>query len=101
MRACRWAIGQLENSSVAGLCRQLGTTWNTVWSSIKPLLVAADADESRFEDVTVLGVDEHVWHHVSTKPVEDGGRGPKELTGGGTSRLRGRVDLTRDQHGRV
>ena len=26
-------------------------------------------------------VDEHVWHHVSTKPVEEGGRGPKELTG--------------------
>ena len=38
--------------------------------------------------VTILGVDEHVWHHVSTKPVEDGGRGPKELTG--------MVDLTRD-----
>ena len=34
-----------------------------------------------------------VWHHVSTKPVEDGGRGPKELTG--------MVDLTRDQDGRV
>jgi len=41
----------------------------------------------------MLGVDEHVWHHVSTKPVEDGGRGPKELTG--------MVDLTRDQHGHV
>ena len=103
VRACRWAIGQLRrwghlplagaNSSVAGLCRQLGMTWNTVWSSIKPLLAAADVDESRFEDVTVLGVDEHVWHHVSTKPVEEGGRGPKELTG--------MVDLTRDEHGRV
>jgi transposase len=34
-----------------------------------------------------------VWHHVSTKPVEDGGRGPKELTG--------MVDLSRDQYGRV
>jgi transposase len=52
-----------------------------VWTSIKPLLQAADADPSRFEGVTRLGVDEHVWHHVSTKPVEDGGRGPKELTG--------------------
>jgi len=30
---------------------------------------------------------------VSTKPVEHGGRGPKELTG--------MVDLTRDEHGRV
>jgi hypothetical protein len=43
--------------------------------------------------VAILGVDEHVWHHVSTKPVEDGVRGPKELTG--------MVDLTRDEHGRT
>jgi transposase len=34
-----------------------------------------------------------VWHHVSTKPEEQGGRGPKELTG--------MVDLTRDERGRV
>ncbi len=33
------------------------------------------ADQSRFGGVTALGVDEHVRHHVSTKPVEDGGRG--------------------------
>jgi transposase len=37
-------------------------------------------DESRFPDGTALGVDEHAWHHVSTKPIEAGGRGPKELT---------------------
>jgi transposase len=94
-RACWWAIGQLrrEHASVAGIARQLGTTWRTVWRSIQPLLEAMAADETRFADVTSLGVDEHIWHHVSTKPVEDGGRGPKELTG--------MVDLTRDQHGRV
>ena len=90
-----WAIGQLrrEHASIQGLARQLGTTWKTVWRSVEPLLVAMAADPSRFDDVTALGVDEHVWHHVSTKPVEDGGRGPKELTG--------MVDLSRDQHGRV
>ena len=83
VRACWWAIGELrrEHASVQGLARRLGTTWRTVWTSIRPLLQAADADPSRFEGVTRLGVDEHVWHHVSTKPVEDGGRGPKELTG--------------------
>ena len=58
-----------------------------------PLLVKAAADEARFAGVTTLGVDEHLWHHVSTKPVEQGGRGPKELTG--------MVDLTRDADGRV
>ena len=95
IRACWWAIGQLrrEHASIAGLARQLGTTWRTVWRSIKPLLEAMAADETRFAHVKALGVDEHIWHHVSTKPIEAGGRGPKELTG--------MVDLTRDQHGRV
>lgn len=94
-RACWWAIGQIrrEHASVAGVARQLGTTWNTIWSSIRPLLQAMADDETRFDGVNALGVDEHVWHHVSTKPVEAGGRGPKMLTG--------MVDLTRDDKGRV
>lgn len=92
-RACRWAIEQIrrEHASINGIRRQLGTGWRTVWESIKPLLQVAADDASRFEGVAILGVDEHVWHHVSTKPVEDGGRGPKELTG--------MVDLTRDAGG--
>jgi transposase len=53
----------------------------------------ADKDPARFDGVTTLGVDEHVWHHVSTKDPEHGGRGPKELTG--------MVDLTRDTDGRT
>jgi len=95
VRACRWAIGQLrrEGASVAGLARQLATTWNTVWASIRPILDTAAHDESRFDGVTILGVDEHVWHHVSTRPIRGGGRGPKELTG--------MVDLSRDQDGRT
>ena len=94
-RACRWAIEQIrrEQASVNGVRRQLGTSWSTVWASIEPILTAAAADESRFEGIAILGVDEHVWHHVSTRPVEAGGRGPKELTGV--------VDLTRDDRGRV
>jgi transposase len=88
-RACWWAIEQLrrEHASVQGLARQLSSAWRTVWNSVKPILEALAADESRFDGVHTLGVDEHVWHHVSTKPVENGGRGPKELTG--------MVDLTR------
>ena len=88
-RACWWAINQMrrEHASVQGLARQLGTTWRTTWRSIRPLLEQMAADESRFAGVTTLGVDEHVWHHTSTKPADQGGRGPKELTG--------MVDLTR------
>ena len=94
-RASWWAIRQLrrEHASVLGLARQLGTTWRTVWRAIAPLLAQMAADESRFDGVSALGVDEHVWHHVSTKPIEDGGRGPKELTG--------MVDLSRDSKGRT
>ncbi|QXT61641.1 ISL3 family transposase [Tessaracoccus palaemonis] len=94
-RATSWAVGQMrrENASVQGLARQLGCAWRTLWRAVKPNLEAAAADESRFAGVTSLGVDEHIWHHVSTRPVEQGGRGPKEFTG--------MVDLTRDKDGRV
>jgi transposase len=94
-RACWWAINQLrrEHASVLGLARQLGTTWRTLWRAISPLLELMAADESRFDGVSALGVDEHVWHHVSTKPISDGGRGPKELTG--------MVDLSRDSKGKT
>lgn len=64
-RAIRWAIGQLrfEGATIAGLARQLATTWNTVWTRIKPCLQAASDAPARFAGVRVLGVDEHVWHH--------------------------------------
>jgi hypothetical protein len=51
-----------EHASVQGLARRLGTVWRTVWRSIKPLLEALAGDESRFDGVTTLGVDEHLWH---------------------------------------
>lgn len=94
-RAVGWAVGQMrrENASVQGLARQLGCAWKTLWRAIRPVLEAAAADESRFAGVTSLGVDEHIWHHVSTRPLEQGGLGPKEFTG--------MVDLTRDKHGHV
>jgi transposase len=73
--ACWWAINQLrrEHASVAGLARQLGTASRTVWRSIKPLLDAMGADPSRLENVTTLGVDEHIWHHVPMKPIAPAG----------------------------
>jgi transposase len=84
VRAGWWAIEQIrrEHASVAGVARQLGCAWKTVWRAIKPLLEPLDADPARFDGVVTLGVDEHIWHHVS--PLR---RGPKELTG--------MVDLTR------
>ena len=85
-RVIRWAIRQLrfEGATIAGLARQLATTWNIVWSHIKPCLQAASDDPARFAGVRVLGVDEHVWHHQDRRR-----RGPRELTG--------IVDLTRGE----
>lgn len=94
-RAARWAITQMrrENASVQGLARQLGCAWATLWRAVKPVLEAAAADEGRYLGVARLGVDEHIWHHVSTKPVHLGGKGPKEFTA--------MVDLTRDTDGKT
>lgn len=85
VRACWWAVRQIrfEHASVAGIARQLGCGWWTVWRNIKPLLEQMAADDSRFDDVTILGVDEHIWHHADPRK-----RGPKAMTG--------MVDLTRD-----
>ncbi len=90
VRAVDWAVGQLrrEHATVQGLARQLSVDWKTLWRSIKPRLVELAADESRFDGVVSLGVDEHLWHHVDPRR-----RGPKELTG--------MVDLTRDAQGKV
>lgn len=82
-----------ENASVQRPSRQLGVPWRTVWCAVKPILQKRADDDARFAGVSTLGVDEHLWHHVSTKPGAEGVRGPKELTG--------MVDLTRDQHERV
>ncbi len=86
-RAIRCSIGQLrrEGATAQGLGRQLGTTWNTPWSQVQPLLTRAANDSARFENVQILGVDEHIWHHRDPRQ-----RGPKELTG--------MVDLTRGPH---
>lgn len=77
-RAIRWAIGLLlyEGAMIHGLARQLGTTWNTVWSQVQPLLARVANDSARFENVQVLGVDEQIWHHRDPRR-----RGPKETPG--------------------
>lgn len=94
-RACQSAIGQLryEHASINELRRQQGTERATAWDSLRPRLGAADPDQSRFDDVHILGVDERVWRHIPIKRIGHGGRSPKEL--------RGIVDLTRGVHGRT
>jgi transposase len=57
-----------------------------VWRSVEPLLHAMADDPARFDGVTSLGVEEHLWHHVSERDC-------------GLRALTGIVDLTRDQDG--
>lgn len=49
VRACWWAIGELrrEHASVQGLACRLGTTWRTVWSSIRPLAIDDQLEDAR------------------------------------------------------
>ena len=52
------------------------------------LLEAMAAYEAEFENGATVGVEKSTCtcgHHVSMRPVEDGGRGPKELTGSSIS----------------
>lgn len=92
-RACYWAINQIrrDHASVSGIARQLGTTWNMVWTSIEPLLLGMADDENRFASVRG-SASMQVWHHVSEFPIMDGGRGLKQLTG--------MIDLTPDEDGK-
>ena len=94
VRAIRWAIRQLrfEGATILGLARQLGTTWNTVWSHIKPCLQAASDDPARFTGIRVLGVDEHVWHHQDRRhrgPRAHRHRGPDTREGASHGPLAG------------
>jgi transposase len=91
-RAAWWAISciQRDTASVASVARRLQVDWHTLWSAIRPLLEDLADDPARLAGVEILGVDEHIWHHVP-RP----GKGPKEQTG--------MVDLTRrpDAKGQV
>src|SRR5690554_4157327 len=68
--AMRWALATivLDDLSISRIANHLGVAWHTVNSAIlkegKRLLFN---DPKRFDGVTVLGVDEHVWRPVTVK----------------------------------
>ena len=59
------AIRQLcfEGATILGLARQLGTTWNTVWSPIKPCLHAASEPRPPSQEFGHPESMRGVWHH--------------------------------------
>jgi hypothetical protein len=56
MRACRWAIEQLqrEHASVNGLRRSLSTGWRTAWKLIEPPQAADLRDAHRGASALLL-----------------------------------------------
>ena len=66
-RALRWALEGLvvAHLTVARVAEGLGVAWNTANDAVLAeghrVLIA---DPHRFDGVTVIGVDEHVWRHT-------------------------------------
>lgn len=57
----------------------------TLWRAVGPELVRIATNQSRFDDLTTRGVNEHTWHHL-------------DLRKHGATELSGMVDLTRNKH---
>lgn len=91
-RGLRWALEGIvvAHLTVARVADGLGVAWNTANDAVlaegKRVLID---DEHRFDDVRVLGVDEHVWRHtrrgdkyvtviIDLTPIRDG-TGPARL----------------------
>jgi transposase len=91
-RGLRWALEGLvvQHLTVARIAEGLGVAWSTANDAVlaegKRVLIN---DPGRFDGVTVIGVDEHVWRHtrrgdkyvtviIDLTPIRDG-TGPSRL----------------------
>ncbi|MEG9247162.1 helix-turn-helix domain-containing protein [Arthrobacter sp. Soc17.1.1.1] len=68
-----WAIGQLrrEHATIAGLARQLGTSWKTVWRAIESELIQLAARSLRdvLRQVHPNATTHRRWNRVVLGPV--------------------------------
>jgi len=91
-RGLRWALEGIvcQHLSVARVAEGLGVSWNTANAAVlaEGRRVLID-DPARFDGVSVIGVDEHVWRHtrrgekyvtviIDLTPIRDG-TGPARL----------------------
>jgi transposase len=62
-RAVRWAVEALsdDDTTVSAVARHLGVDWHTAWNAIEVEARARVANPARLQNVTTLGVDEHIW----------------------------------------
>jgi transposase len=85
-RAVRWAVDALsqDDTTVSALARHLGVDWHTAWTAIEAEAKVRVGKPERLQNVTALGVDEHIW-----RPSRVGIDRAVTIM----------VDLTRDQDG--
>jgi transposase len=71
---------------VAAVARELGVGWGTVWRAVQEYGTPLVEDPHRLDDVTALGVDEHVWQHAGPKRRTRFATGIVDLTPGRRAR---------------
>jgi len=113
-RGLRWALEGLvcQHLTVARVAEGLGVSWNTANDAVlaEGTRVLIE-DPARFDGVTVIGVDEHVWRHtrrgdkfvtviIDLTPVRCGS-GRARLAGDALDRCRRRIQDTHGHRGRT
>lgn len=93
-RGLRWALEAIvcQHLAVARVAEGLGVAWNTANDAVLAEGQRVPIDDiGRFDDVTAIGVDEHVWRHtrrgekyvtvIIDLPGNGDGTGPARLLG--------------------
>jgi transposase len=77
--AVRWATDALshDDTTVSPLARYLGVNWHTAWNAIEVEATDRVRRTERLQNVTTLGVDEHMVRHEAL--LFDGGERPSSL----------------------
>jgi transposase len=88
-RARRWAMRRVgaHGETVASVARQLGVGWYTVMRGVREYGEPLIEDPNRLDQITGLGVDEHVWAHASVRRRTGFATGIVDLTPGRPPRL--------------
>jgi transposase len=99
-RARRWACQRVgrDGDTVEAVRRDLGVGWNTVMRAVREYGRQLVEDPGRLDDVTGLGVDEHVWQRARRTRRTQFATGIVDLSASRRPRL---LDVVPGRTGRV
>jgi transposase len=99
-RARWWACQRVgrDGDTVAAVSAELGVGWNTVMRAVRDYGRPLVDDPRRLEDVSRLGVDEHVWQHATRARRTQFATGIVDLSAGRPPRL---LDVVAGRTGKV